>query len=308
MKKLLLLFCLLFLQVTKAQDTTDSVTPDSLENMFTYQTGTVELRNGIAKITVPQGYKYLDAVQSEKVLVELWGNPKTENMTLGMLLPQEMGVLSDESYVFNIEYDEMGFVEDDDADDMNYDDLLKDIQKDAEDANAERVKEGFEAISIIGWAATPFYDKDKKILHWAKEVKFGNSEVNTLNYNVRVLGRKGVLILNAISSMPLLPQVKADIEKVTTAVAFNEGYRYQDFDSSTDNVAAWTIGGLVAGKVLAKVGFFALIVKFWKLLILGIGALGAWVWKKFKRKKEETPTTTVTPDVPPTTDSSDFSS
>jgi len=292
MKKLLYLAlaCLLWLPQF-AQDSLSSETPlvDSLENTFTYQTGVITLRNGIAKITVPEGYKYLDAAQAERVLVDLWGNPKSDDMTLGMLLPADKSVLDNDNYVFNIEFHEIGFVEDEDADEINYDELLVDIQKEAEEANSERTKSGYETISIVGWASKPFYDKDKKILHWAKEVKFGTSEENTLNYNIRVLGRKGVLVLNAIAAMPLLPAVKMDIDKMISSVTYNEGYRYSDFDSSVDEVAAWTIGGLVAGKVLAKVGFFAILVKFWKLIVLGVGALLAFVWKKIKGKKETTP-------------------
>jgi hypothetical protein len=38
-------------------------------------------------------------------------------------------------------------------------------------------------------------------LYWARELKFGEQPVNTLNYNIRVLGRKGVLVLNFIANM-----------------------------------------------------------------------------------------------------------
>ena len=45
-------------------------------------------------------------------------------------------------------------------------------------------------------------------------------------------------------------------------------------------MAAYSIGGLVAGKVLTKVGLFAVVLKFWKI---GLPALaGAWtVLKRF---------------------------
>jgi uncharacterized membrane-anchored protein len=169
------------------------------------------------------------------------------------------------------------------------------MQKEVVEANKTRVKEGYEAISIIGWAAKPFYDKDRKILHWAKELKFGNSEVNTLNYNVRVLGRKGVLILNAIATKADLPLVQKDINKVLDIVQFNDGYKYKDFDSSIDEVAAWTIGGLVAGKVLAKVGLFAVIAKFGKVIALAFfGFFGIFknklkkIFSKNKNIKTET--------------------
>jgi uncharacterized membrane-anchored protein len=72
-------------------------------------------------------------------------------------------------------------------------------------------------------------------------------------------------------------------------VSFNKGNTYSDFDSKTDDIAAWTIGGLVAGKILAKVGFFALILKNIKLIGLAILALGGGIWRfiRGRRKKEE---------------------
>lgn len=256
---------------------------DSIEKTFHYQHGTIDLKGGIGKIVIPAGFKYLDAQQAERVIVDLWGNPKGANITMGMILPENTGAMTENSYVFNIQYDEIGYVKDDDADDIDYDDLLEEMKKEAIEENKERTKEGYQAITIVGWAAKPFYDKDRKILHWAKELKFGDQPVNTLNYNVRILGRKGVLVLNAIATTAELKLVQHDINKVLNIVKFNDGYQYDDFDESVDSVAAWTIGGLVAGKVLAKVGFFAILAKFGKVIVLGLlGFFGA-----FKKKIQQ---------------------
>jgi uncharacterized membrane-anchored protein len=229
----------------------------------------------------------LDIPQAEKVLYDFWGNPRGSNSTLGLLLPEKMGVFSDSGYVFNIQYDAIGFVKDDDADKINYDELLTQLQKETEEANKERTEAGFEAMHFAGWASKPFYDKEKKILHWAKEIKFGESEVNTLNYNIRILGRKGVLVMNAISTMPNLDIVKKDIPKVCDIVQFAEGGKYSDFDPKIDEVAAWSIGGLVAGKILAKAGIFAIILKFGKVIALAFFALLAGIKRFFTGDKKE---------------------
>jgi uncharacterized membrane-anchored protein len=277
-------FCFAYTYTADAQ-----LNIDSIEKTFTYQHGTIKLKNGIGEINIPDGFKYLDADQSERVLVDLWGNPKTEDISLGMILPENQGIFDSIGYEFNIEYDEIGYVEDKDADDINYDDLLKQLQKETIDENKEREKQGYEPLAIIGWASHPYYDNEKKILHWAKEIKFGDQTVNTLNYNVRILGREGVLILNAIATMPNLALVKKDIPNVLDIVHFSNGKQYKDFDPAIDHVAAWTIGGLVAGKILAKIGFFAVILKFWKLIALAVVAFFGGFWKKFKRKKDNYP-------------------
>lgn len=265
---------------------------DSINKTLTYSTGKIKPEGGHVMLNVPDGFKYLNKEQSKYVLTKLWGNPESSSSeVIGMIFPEASGPFSDSSYAFVITYSEIGYVKDEDADKINYADLLKNIQEDEKAENEKRVKAGYPAVHLLGWAQKPFYDRQRKILHWAKELKFGEEEgANTLNYEIRILGRKGMLSLNAVGKMYDLPLVNKDIAKVLNLASFTEGNSYFDFDPKVDNVAAWTIGGLVAGKILAKVGFFALIAKFlaplWKFIILAFAGLGAWFKKKLGRKKE----------------------
>jgi uncharacterized membrane-anchored protein len=268
---------------------------NQIEQSLKYQTGTIELESGNATLTVPDGFQFLDKDQSIYVLTDLWGNPPDSSI-LGLLVPENKGVLADNSWVFSISFDDMGYVEDDDAEDIDYDDLLEEQQKETKDANPERIKLGYQPIEFIGWASAPYYDKDKKILHWAKELKFGEDSVRTLNYNLRVLGRKGIFVLNAIASMNELPEVQSSINSVIGSVSFKDGHKYSDFIPDVDNVAAWTIGGLVAGKVLAKAGFFVVLLKFWKVIALAVTGGAAGLWRKLRGKKEDEVATTTGPD------------
>lgn len=245
---------------------------DSVQAKLHYQTGRITLSDDLGAITVPAGFRYLDAKQSEYVLTKLWGNPNGES--LGMLFPADRGPLDPNNWAFAVEYDPSGYVEDSDAAEIDYDDLLKDMQEDTEESNAEREEAGFGRIMLIGWAAKPFYDAKLNVLHWAKELRFAGTDYNTLNYNVRVLGRKGVLNLNAIGDMGQLPEIRRSIPQVIKSVEFAKGQQYADFDPKIDEVAAYGIGGLVAGKVLAKVGAFALVAKFWKVIIAVVA--GGW--------------------------------
>lgn len=263
---------------------------DSVEAAYAYQTGAIPLADGVATINVPAGFKFLDAEQSRAVLVDVWGNPPgAAEGVLGMIFQENAGVF-DDTYTFVVEYDPMGYVSDEDADDIDYDELLTELMNDSRAANEERRAAGYEGLELVGWAAPPFYDNQRKVLHWAKELHADSAEVNTLNYNVRVLGRKGVLILNAIGSMDQLESVKEGIPAVLNMASFNEGYTYGEFDSNVDEVAAWTVGGLVAGKVLAKAGIFALLLKNLKLVIIALGAAGAGIWRFFGGKKKENDT------------------
>ncbi|GAO44941.1 DUF2167 domain-containing protein [Flavihumibacter petaseus] len=283
------IFCLVFTVLSGfAQDTLDVARQlDSLENSFTYQTGKISLPQGEADLSVPSGFKYLDPKQAQFVLSKLWGNPE-DTSVLGMLIPENIGVLAPSSWAFTISYDPMGYVKDDDAAEIDYDDLLKEQQKDAKESNKIRVEQGYEPVEFVQWAATPYYDGKQKTLHWAKELKFGSDSSHTLNYNLRVLGRKGIFLLNAVAPMDALPEVKQHVATVINSVAFREGSRYSDYSPGVDEVAAWTVGGLVAGKVLAKVGFFALLLKFWKLIAVGVAGLGSAAWKFFSGRRKST--------------------
>lgn len=250
---------------------------DSVNTTLHYQQGHIILPGGIGELTVPRGFRYLDSAQSRRVLMQLWENP--DGQSLGMLFPIDRGPVDDNHWAYSIEYDPMGYVEDDDADDIDYSDLLEEMRNDTRENNAEREKAGYEPVYLMGWAANPFYDKQTHALHWAKALRFGPDPDTVLNYNVRLLGRKGVLVLNAIGNPSQLAEVKASIPGLLSAVTFGKGEKYTDFNSSIDEVAAYSIGGLIAGKVLAKVGLFAVILKFWKLGILAL----AGIWAAVKR-------------------------
>ena len=81
---------------------------------------------------------------------------------------------------------------------------------------------------------------------------------------------------NFIAGMEALPEVEAALPDVLVLASFRDGARYGDFDPSIDQVAAVGIGGLIAGKVLAKTGLLVLALAFlkkgWILIVLALGA------------------------------------
>lgn len=167
---------------------------DSINNSFTWQHGEINLGDGKATLIVPEGYKYLDEEQSKKVLTDLWGNPPSD--TYGMLFKEnEFPLDSMMSFVIEISFTEDGYVDDEDAENIDYDELLEDMKKSVIENNELRVKEGYGKMELIGWANKPYYDSDKKKLYWAKELLFEGDELSTLNYDVRILGRKGYLVI-----------------------------------------------------------------------------------------------------------------
>ena len=276
-----------------ADDGQAQMTADQFVASLKFQSGKIDLPNGIATLDLPPSFRYLNPEDSGRVLVDAWGNPPG-GTTLGMIFPADVSPLSQSGWGIVITYDEDGHVSDEEADTIDYDEMLKDMQSSMEEANVERKKEGYEPVSLVGWAEAPSYDKANHKLYWAKELAFGDAQQHTLNYNIRVLGRQGVLVLNAVAGMDQISTIKAEMPNVLSATNFKAGNNYADFNSSTDKVATYGIAALVAGGVAAKMGLFAklfaLLIAFKKVILFGLIALGVGI-KKFlgMRKKEEKP-------------------
>jgi len=104
---------------------------------------------------------------------------------------------------------------------------------------------------------------------------------------VRMLGRTGVLSLNMLTTMTALNDVRPAARTLAQAVAFEQGSSYADFNPSTDKTAEYGLAGLVLGggalAAAGKLGLFAVIAKFFKLILVGAIAVGGAVMAFFRR-------------------------
>ncbi|WP_221801639.1 DUF2167 domain-containing protein [Oceanobacter mangrovi] len=260
-----------------------------LWNSLTPQTGEIALPSGHVTLTVPEDFYYLSPEDADRVLVDAWGNPPGAP-TLGMIFPAGVTPFDDDAWGVTIEYQEDGYVSDEDANDIDYSSLLKDMQSDTRDESEQRVKAGYDPIELVGWASQPYYDKLTHKLHWAQEIRFGETgpdATNTLNYNIRVLGRQGVLVMNFIADMDQQFVIDQNLNAVLDMAEFDTGSQYADFNPDIDKVAAYGIGALVAGKLAAKAGLLAagllLLKKFGIFALLAIAGIGR---KLFGRKQD----------------------
>ena len=140
-------------------------------------------------------------------------------------------------------------------------------------------------IVLRAWGNPP--DSGAHKLYWAKDLKFADESLHTLNYSIRVLGRRGVLVLNAVASMDQLRSIKRDMAKVIGFVEFNGGHRYADFIPGTDKVAEYGIAALIAGSLAAKAGVFKLLLgallALKKLIVVAAVGVAAFLRKLFRR-------------------------
>jgi uncharacterized membrane-anchored protein len=265
-----------------------------LAKSLKYQQGQIKIQGGLATFDVPTNFYYLDAEDAKTVLVKFWGNPPAQvEDTLGLLMPSDLNPLEPGCWAVVISYSNDGYVKDDDASKINYDDLLKKMQTGIHENNKARTDKGYPAMELVGWAAPPRYDATTHKLYWATELKIDGADENTLNYDIRILGRRGILVLTAIAGMAQLPEIEKQTPGILSMVNFDQGNRYADFDPKVDKVAAYGIAALVAGGIAAKLGLFKMLLVFLvaakKFIIIAFAAVAAWLRKIFKGKKNAPP-------------------
>jgi uncharacterized membrane-anchored protein len=165
-----------------------------------------------------------------------------------------------------IRYEPVGYVKDDDK--VDADDLLKELREGQDQVNEERKEKGFGPLSLDGWSDPPRYDRGPHHLIWGLKVSAENE--HSINYNTRVLGRRGWVAVNLVADAALVDKFKPQGKQILDATQFKTGARYEDFDEKTDKVAEYGLVGLVlggAGLGAAKLVKIGLIAKFWKVIV-----------------------------------------
>jgi len=244
-------------------------------------TGSVKVGD-VAEAKLGDGWKWLADENGRRFLRDLGNNPGSS--TLGVALPPDFidsGIFAVYSYVDD------GHIED--LETPDWDELLESMKENAKADSEDRKKHGLGGVELLGWAEPPHFDAAEKKMYWAERLMFEGEESETLNYNVRLLGRSGHMVINGVGGIEQLREVDAYNKELLKVTDFVEGKRYSDFDPSIDKVAAYGIGALVAGKLAAKLGIFALILKNIKLVLIGIAAIGGFVWKFLTGRRKAEP-------------------
>lgn len=283
-----------------AQDgnATASATPPpeliAFERGLHKQTGDVAIPGAKAVLHLGQHYYFIGPAEAAQVITKVWGNPPSEGQgVLGMIFPAG-STTYDNVWGAIVTYQDSGYVSDSDANSQDYDKVLTDLRAGEAEDNAARKKDGYPELHLVGWAQPPSYDKASHSLIWARDLKSSTSSVDGLNYDVRSLGRHGVLSLNMVTSMPHLAEMHEAAADLGKAAVFEKGSAYADYDKSVDKTAEYGLAGLVAagaGIVVAKkLGLLAIMFGFGKWILIGFAAVAAtmrrWIGKLFNRQRD----------------------
>lgn len=183
-----------------------------------------------------------------------------------------------------VTYDDEGYVKDDDAAKLDAAGLLDEIRQGTEAANRRRQEAGIPPVEVVGWDEPPRYEAEAHHLVWAVRGRAEGREI--VNFNTRVLGRRGVASLNLVDDPANLATSKPQAGSLLAATTFKVGSRYADFQPGTDKAAEYGLAALIAGGagaaalkvakvgLLAKLGgkLIAILIAFKKLII--VAALG----------------------------------
>ena len=238
-----------------------------------------------AALKVPRGFVYVPPEEGGKLLTAM-GNRAGEGL-LGLVFPA-----GDAGWFVAMRFIKSGYVKDDDAKDWKADDLLKGLKEGTEESNSERRARGIPEIEVVGWVEPPAYDATTHRLVWSLSSRQKNEPAGAergVNYNTYALGREGYISMNLITTMSAIQAEKSIAHQLLAALDYNQGKRYEEFNSATDHIAEFGLAALVGGIAAKKLGLFALmaafLVKFWKIAALAAFALLALLPRLFGRKK-----------------------
>lgn len=236
----------------------------------------------MAEIKVPKGYRFLDGENTRTLLTLL------ENITDG----SELGTVApdDANWLAIFEFSPEGYIRDDEKDKIDAAAILNTIKRGTEASNVERKKRGWGTLTVTGWHQAPNYDAQTKNLQWAIAAVNEKGEP-LLNYNTRLLGRHGVMKVTLITDPQTLTAALPKFKQLLANYQYTPGNKYGEFRAG-DKVAEYGLTALVAGgglAVAAKSGLLAklglLLAKAWKIVVLAVVGVGAFIKKMFSGKQ-----------------------
>lgn len=267
---------------------------ESIESRLHPQTGDIRLPNANAVLHLGQDYYFLPADEARLVLTEGWGNPPDAvSDVLGVVFQTGRHFYENDAWGAVITYNPSGYVSDNDAETADYAELLQQLQAGEAEVNQRRTAQGYPAQHLVGWAEQPAYNRSTHSVVWAQNLQINGQAENSLNYDVRLLGRNGVLSLNMVTGMSQLASTRQAAQRFAAQAEFTPGNRYADHQSG-DRTAEYGVAGLVAAgvgvAVAQKVGVLAVVLLFLKkvgvLIVAGIALLGGWLRRVFTRRRD----------------------
>ena len=236
-----------------------------------------------AKLALPAGMVFLPQATAAR-LSRAMGNQASASL---------VGIVTNfsdaDSWIVFINWTADGYIRDDDAKDLNPDDILENLTEGTVEGNKDRLARGFPEINLKGWTQRPEYNVVTHRLSWSlRVVPKDEPDGGSVNFNTRALGREGYFGLNLIDKPELIEKDRPVSALLLANLEYDEGKRYTDFNASTDHVAEYGLAALLGVVALKKLGLIALagafVLKFAKVGFLAVVGVGLGLKRFFRRK------------------------
>jgi uncharacterized membrane-anchored protein len=227
-----------------------------------------------AQVKVPEGYLFAGA-RDTRTIMEANHNPIT-GREMGFVAP------AGEEWFAVFEFDDVGYVKDDEKDSLDANALLQSIKDGTAQGNQERMKRGWPTMTILGWQTPPRYNDITHNLEWAINAESAGAPV--INHNTRVLGRGGVMEVTLVTDPTTLAETLPKFKAMLEGFQFRQGHKYAEFRAG-DKTAAYGLTGLIVGggaAVALKSGAFK---GLWKIIAAGAAGVAALAKKLFSRNR-----------------------
>lgn len=204
-----------------------------------------------------------------------------------------------QTWFVKIDYDDVGYVKDSDANELDPNDLFNQYKQGTEEQNTRRRTLGVPELFLDGWSEMPKYDKPTHKLAWG--FKAHSTDGPNVNYFSRLLGRNGYMSVDLIDSPDKIEAAKQQAGAVMAGIRYKKGATYDEHASGDKDsgmgLKALILGGAgIAVFKAAKAGWIiGLLLALKKGIIIVVAGIAAFFKKIFGRgKKVELP-----PDGPP---------
>ncbi|MFZ0749596.1 MAG: DUF2167 domain-containing protein, partial [Pyrinomonadaceae bacterium] len=209
----------------------------------------------VAEVKVPADYVFAGA-NDTRTIMEANQNP-VSGKEVGFVSPPER------EWFAVFEFDDVGYVRDDEKGELDAPALLQSIRAATETANQERQRRGWSIMTITGWEQPPRYNESTHNLEWA--IRGESDGATVINHNTRLLGRRGVIEVTLVTRPENFAESLAQFKSMLTGFGFTQGQTYGEFRQG-DRIAEYGLKGLIVGggtAVLVKSGILKWL---WKLI------------------------------------------
>lgn len=231
---------------------------------------------GKATFKASERYTFLNSQDTDKFLRINGNPPQGASVTIAPVKGDWFGVLH---------FAEEGYVKDTDA--IDADALLTQLKETNVASNERKRKDGYQTLTLEGWALAPRYDSEAKRLEWGTLLRTEDNQT-VVNVSTRILGRTGYSSAILVTTPQTLNADLADFKAALKDFDYVSGEKYSEWRQG-DKVAAYGLGALVLGGAAAAVSSKGGIKLVGAAILGAIAAAWAGVKRLLSRNKSQSP-------------------